>query len=157
MLKLAMLLALAAGCAHQETTTSGGIAGADDQFGRAYETVASGSKQSAHGGGYLIERAGDNTVRVVREAPAGGLGRDVSDAWITAKIKGKLAADGDVKSREVHVHTDAGMVTLEGNVPSREQALKALRDTLNTDGVTAVDSQLQFPEQLRAGANSTRF
>src|SRR5207302_10806424 len=124
----------------------GTVANAEDALGRAYESVASGSQDSARGGGYLIEKAGDNGVRVVREAPIGGLGRDVTDAWITTKVKTKLATDKDVKSRGVHVDTDAGLVTLRGNIDSRAQAMKAVRDALETDGVTAVSSELQYPE-----------
>jgi osmotically-inducible protein OsmY len=155
MLKTSALLLLVAGCAHQAGTT----ASTEDELGRAYESVVSGAKDTARAGGYLIEKAGDSGVRVVREAPIGGLARDVTDTWITAKVKGKLATDKDVKSSKMHVHTDAGLVTLEGTVESRGEALKAVRDALETDGVTAVNSELEFPTQMRAkiSPESTKF
>src|SRR6266851_5063739 len=98
-------LLLVAGCAHQPGATATVGGGLD----KAYETVASGASQAAHGGGYLVEKAGDRSVRVLRESPAGGLGRDVSDAWITAKVKGRLGLDPDTKARHIKVETDAGL------------------------------------------------
>jgi osmotically-inducible protein OsmY len=154
MRKIGCLLALlAGGCAHQ------GPASSEESLAQAYESVASGGKAEARAAGYLIERAGDKGVRVVREAPIGGLGRDVTDAWITTKVKAKLAIDKDIKSRGVHVDTDAGLVTLRGTVDSRKQALEAVKNTLATDGVTAVSSELEYPE-MRAKTNTrqpTRF
>lgn len=133
---LRMLLLLVA-CAHQPAT----VATSDDALGSAYDQVASGKKPKARSGGYLIEKSGDS-VRVVREAPSGGVGPDVTDAWITARVKGKLAG--------VEVDSKDGVVTLRGNVASRDQAMKALRDSLATDGVTGVRSELQYPGVLRA-------
>jgi hypothetical protein len=142
-----LLALLAGGCAHQATTSA---AGTEDALGGAYESVASGTRDQARAGGYLVQRASDQSVRVVREAPSGGLGRDVTDAWITTKVKSKLTTDTAVKSRDVHVDTDAGLVTLRGNVPSRAEAMKAVKDTLATDGVTGVSSELQYPGKMRA-------
>src|SRR5438067_13485677 len=101
MRKIGCLLALlVGGCAHEGTTAT-----PDESLAQAYDAVASGAKAEARAAGYLIERAGDKGVRVVREAPIGGLGRDVTDAWITTKVKTKLATDKDVIFRSVHADT----------------------------------------------------
>ncbi len=151
MWRIATVLAfLAAGCAHQPAAQRPGVTGS--ALDRAYDQVRSGAQASAHGDGYVVERSSDSSVRVVREAPTGGLGSDVSDASLTNKVKGKLTS-----TREIQVSTKAGAVTLSGNAPSRDAAMKAIRDTLSLDGVTAVKSQLEWPGQMRAGAPPTRF
>lgn len=67
----------------------------------------------------------------------------LSDAWITTKIKSKLVGDQDIKARDIDVSTDAGVVTLKGHVLN--EPLRQLAETLakNTDGVTQVVNQLQ--------------
>jgi hypothetical protein len=150
MVKLGSLIFLfVAGCAHESGTRSTS-AKIDDGFSSAYESVASGARTTAKGGGYLIEKAGNATVRVLREIPVGGVGRDVSDGWISAKVNTRLKMDKDVNGGRIDVETDAGMVTLRGTVESKYEAMKAIRDTLDIDGVTAVNSQLQWPDEQRA-------
>src|SRR5690348_5585592 len=125
MLRIASVLALCAvGCAHETAET----ARAQSGFDHAYDKVASGSQARARGDGYLVERTNDQSVRVIKETPTGGLGGDVSDAWITTKVKGKLGIEEGMSSKNIHVSTDAGMVTLSGRVDSRGAAAKAIRD-----------------------------
>jgi osmotically-inducible protein OsmY len=157
MLRIASVLALCAvGCAHETPETKGLT---QSGFDHAYDKVASGSQARARGDGYLVERTNDQSVRVIKETPTGGLGGDVSDAWITTKVKGKLGLEEGLSSKSIHVATDAGMVTLTGSVSSRGAAAKAIRDTLSLDGVTAVNSQLEWPGQMRAkrSPETTRF
>jgi hyperosmotically inducible protein len=62
----------------------------------------------------------------------------VDDAWITTKVKSKLAADPQVSAVNVSVETDEGVVTLTGRVKTdvaRREAVKLARDT---EGVSAV-------------------
>jgi hypothetical protein len=133
---------LVAGCAHQQQA---GVATKEQGFDRAYEQVASGGQSSVREGGYLIERAGGSAVRVARDSPGGGLSSEVSDAGITARVKSRLGLDQEATSGRIQVGTSAGVVTLSGQAASREEAMKALRTALDTDGVTAVDSELKFP------------
>ncbi|HEX4511444.1 MAG TPA: BON domain-containing protein [Burkholderiaceae bacterium] len=126
-----VVLLLLIGCAHSSPVRT-------SAFDRAYAQVASGARTSAHSDGYLIEKSGGEVVHVAREAPAGGLQRDVSDAWITAEVSGRLGT-GDI-----HVATDAGVVTLRGKLASRDQAMQAIRAALELSGVAGVNSALRF-------------
>src|SRR5579863_5653736 len=51
----------------------------------------------------------------------------VDDTAITASIKARLAADGDLSAFNVDVTTNAGVVTLQGRVKTEEIKLKAER------------------------------
>ena len=67
----------------------------------------------------------------------------VDDAWITTKVKTKLAADPQVSAVNVSVETDEGVVTLTGRVKSdvaRREAVKLARDT---EGVRSVRDLLE--------------
>jgi BON domain len=136
-------LAVAVGCAHETAQTNTATAGKG--FEHAYEQVVSGGQASVHEGGYLVERAGGSAVRVARDSPGGGLSSEVSDAGITARVKSSLGLDQEATSGRIQVGTSAGVVTLSGQAASREEAMKAVRTALDTDGVTAVDSELKFP------------
>ena len=138
---------LVAGCAHSnsydEDRPRNAIAA---DFESAYDSVKSGAKSTAHYGEYVLDRAGEGVVRVYRETKSGAAsaGESVSDAYITAKIKGKLATDKAVKSGDVKVDTDAGVVTLRGMVRSQHEAARAIQDALDTGGVYAVNSELSW-------------
>jgi hypothetical protein len=144
MFRIVLVLLLTA-CAHQPPT----VPASQDVLGRAYDEVASGAKTQAKVGGYVVRKGGEGDVRVMREGPSGGVAADVSDAWIAAQLKGKATG--------VQVQSQAGLVTLRGNVASRDQAMKVVRESLDTDGVTAVRSELQFPGKMRASVPTTRF
>lgn len=65
-------------------------------------------------------------------------GTQVDDAAITAKVKAKLAADGDVNPFNIDVDTNEGVVTLQGRVAKDEARTKAEQIARETDGVTRV-------------------
>lgn len=65
-------------------------------------------------------------------------GTQVDDAAITAKVKAKLAADGDVNPFNIDVDTNEGVVTLQGRVAKEEARTKAEQIARDTDGVTRV-------------------
>lgn len=67
-------------------------------------------------------------------------GEAVSDAWITTKIKTELASTKDLKSMDISVETNNGVVTLTGTVPSEIEMKKAVAATESVKGVNAVDS-----------------
>src|SRR5262245_55272176 len=66
-----------------------------------------------------------------------------SDARITAAIKGKLLANGDLSSLSISVNTTGGVVTLSGTVNSLDEISKAMMVSMETDGVTEVVSTVQ--------------
>jgi len=65
-------------------------------------------------------------------------GRQVDDAGITAKVKAKLAADGDINPFNIDVDTNEGVVTLQGRVAKEEARTKAEQLARDTDGVRRV-------------------
>jgi hyperosmotically inducible periplasmic protein len=60
------------------------------------------------------------------------------DARITARIKARLAADGDITPFSIEVTTYQGVVTLEGRVKRDELKVRAERYASETDGVVRV-------------------
>jgi hyperosmotically inducible protein len=65
-------------------------------------------------------------------------GTQVDDAAITAKVKAKLAADGDINPFNIDVDTNEGVVTLQGRVAKEEARTKAEELARDTEGVKRV-------------------
>lgn len=65
-------------------------------------------------------------------------GTQVDDAAITAAVKAKLAADGDINPFNIDVDTNEGVVTLQGRVEKEEARTKAEQLARETDGVRRV-------------------
>jgi len=65
-------------------------------------------------------------------------GTQVDDAGITAKVKAKLAADGDINPFNIDVDTNEGVVTLQGRVVKEEARSKAQQLASDTEGVKRV-------------------
>lgn len=86
----------------------------------------------------------------VREA-AEEAGDEMSDAWITSKIKISLVADDDIAGLAIKVETEDKTVRLIGDVPSDAVRAEAVRIAEATAGVTKVDaSRLVVRDDLRA-------
>jgi hyperosmotically inducible protein len=65
-------------------------------------------------------------------------GTQVDDSGITAQVKARLAADGDINPFNIDVDTNEGVVTLQGRVEKEEARTKAEQLARETDGVTRV-------------------
>jgi hyperosmotically inducible periplasmic protein len=88
----------------------------------------------------------NRTGMIVREkAKKAGeaLADATSDARITAAIKAKFLKEPGLSSMKIHVETTDGLVTLSGTVPTHEEVAKAVKLSLETDGVQKVISTLQ--------------
>jgi hyperosmotically inducible protein len=68
----------------------------------------------------------------------------ISDGAITAKIKSKMALDDTIKSRDIHVSTSNGAVTLSGKVGSAAERDRAMQLARETEGVKSVTDQMQI-------------
>lgn len=142
----------AAGCSHEaasERSTASGYQQAQSDFAAAYDAVKSGARQTATAGKLAFRGVGAGAVQVTdqsKEALA-RTGNKVEDAWITTKVKSELATTKGVKSGDVHVDTDSGVVRLSGTVRSPDEAQRAIETALTVKGVDAVDSQLQYPTE----------
>jgi len=141
------------GCSHEQAaqrgTASSGYERAKADFASAYDAVKSGAQETATAGKLAFRGAGEGGVQVTdqsKEALA-RTGSTVEDGWITTKVKTELATTKGVKSGDVHVDTDAGVVRLSGTVGTPEEAQRAIETALNIKGVQAVDSQLKYPSE----------
>lgn len=85
--------------------------------------------------GQVVRRKAKEAGQVISDATA--------DARITATIKGKLVASGELSALSISVNTTGGIVTLSGTVPSTEAISKAMLLAMETDGVKEVISTLQ--------------
>jgi hyperosmotically inducible periplasmic protein len=82
-----------------------------------------------------------NRIEIV--APGSVAQHPVGDAWITAKIKTKLAADPQLNPFNIDVDTQHGIVTLSGRVANpaaRDEVEKLARAT---QGVKSVRNELE--------------
>ncbi|WP_229518389.1 BON domain-containing protein [Massilia sp. PAMC28688] len=66
----------------------------------------------------------------------------ISDTAISARVKAALAADPDVKARDVQVETFRGTVQLSGFVDSPDNIRRALDVARGVDGVREVRNAL---------------
>ena len=74
-------------------------------------------------------------------------GTQVDDAAITAAVKAKLAADGDINPFNIDVDTNEGVVTLQGRVEKAEARSKAEELARETDGVKRVINLVKVGDQ----------
>ena len=64
----------------------------------------------------------------------------MSDAWITMKVKSELATTRDIKSTDISVKTQNGVVLLSGSQPNDIAVKKAVATARGIKGVTRVDA-----------------
>jgi hyperosmotically inducible protein len=104
--------------------------------------------------GSLGAFAGCNKDTSTTETPAGPVttttnadgnhtaGQYIDDTAITAKVKSALAGDSAVKSSDISVTTNQGVVTLAGTVDNSDQKSAAGKDAGNVAGVKDVTNTL---------------
>jgi hypothetical protein len=98
--------------------------------------------QDMHQAGHEMEQAGSDTAAAASDTYQ-GTKREVKDVTITAEVKAALEKDKDIqKARDIHVHTKAGVVTLNGDVTTPEAAQQAAQLAAQTKGVRSVNNQL---------------
>ena len=74
--------------------------------------------------------------------PNNSPGQFIDDSAITTKVKAALAGDSSVKSSDVSVTTNSGVVTLSGQVDNSDQKSAAVKDASNVAGVKDVTNNL---------------
>ena len=92
----------------------------------------------------------DGVRRVVNEIKVGEktVGETLDDATITAAVKAKIAADGDLNPFNIDVDTQNGVVTLSGVVKDDSHRQEAVEIARSCDGVREVRNRLE----VRTGA-----
>jgi hyperosmotically inducible protein len=84
--------------------------------------------------------AGDVAVKSKELASAAG--EAVTDTWITAKVKAKLADEKLLNGADIDVETNDHLVTLKGSVPSAAALARAVEIAQGTERVTRVVNKL---------------
>ena len=78
------------------------------------------------------------------------IGNTIDDAWIHAKIVGKLITDSKTPERKINIDVNNNVVTLRGTVDSNEQKMEAEQVAKNTDGVKRGVNQLKVGAAMPA-------
>ena len=69
-------------------------------------------------------------------------GAEVTDSWITTKLKAKFADETVLEGSAISVSTTNHVVTLKGTVPSGPAETRAVEIARGTQGVTRVVNQI---------------
>ena len=103
-----------------------------------------------------VKDVGNQATQTVAETPnvaadvsrkaLTGVGAAIDDAGITTKVKAALAVDPALSAARIEVHTDNGIVRLDG--PAPDEAAKARATVLAgaPQGVRGVDNRLALPQ-----------
>ncbi len=75
------------------------------------------------------------------------VGETIDDATITTRVKTALLNDPSVAGMKIDVDTHKGLVTLSGQVKSKQEEDQAIALARKIDGVTDVRSTLQVNPQ----------
>ncbi len=93
----------------------------------------------------------DNSIFSVTyaETTTQSIKKNISDSYITSKVKSKLALNNVTKARNIHVITEKGIVHLSGSLDSGNEALVAVQVAASVDGVRDVNSsEITIPNSL---------
>jgi len=101
-----------------------------------------------HSAGANLKQAGADSAAAAEDA-YNGTKIEVKDTTITAKVKTAMHDDSTIGRSEIHVSTRAGVVTLKGQVSSREVADRAADVASRVEGVRHVDNQLMVSSAAR--------
>ena len=77
----------------------------------------------------------------------GDNGDPVTDTAITSEVRAALLGDDRIAPLNIQVRTDNGIVLLNGNVPSRSDAARAVMLAQRADGVRKVVDNLHVSRQ----------
>lgn len=99
------------------------------------------ASESMHRAGESAGNAASDTGQAIKHAYH-GTATAVSDTAITAKVKIALHENKATKDADIHVHTVAGVVTLQGTVPSADTSATAQQVAQQTSGVKEVKNEL---------------
>ncbi|HTT74658.1 MAG TPA: BON domain-containing protein [Candidatus Binataceae bacterium] len=103
--------------------------------------LAQTASESMHQAGIQTEQAADDTGHALVDTYHGAKTATI-DTTITAKVKTALDRNDTTKHQDIHVKTQAGIVTLRGDVSSARVADQAVRVTDQVTGVKGVRNRM---------------
>lgn len=101
-------------------------------------SAASASMRSA---GQSIKHAGSD-IRVATKDTYYAAKTALRDTETTAKVKAAFHRDSTTHPYDIDVTTTAGVVTLEGKIPSHDVAMRAKQLAMETEGVRRVRDRM---------------
>jgi len=87
-----------------------------------------------------------NAAADASRSAVNGVGTAVADAGITTKVKAALAVDPALSASRIEVHTDNGIVRLDGPAPDAAAKARATVLAGAPQGVRGVDNRLALPQ-----------
>jgi osmotically-inducible protein OsmY len=101
-------------------------------------TPASASMRSA---GQSMKNAGSDTWAATKDTYYAAK-TELRDTEVTAKVKAAFHRDSTTHPYDIDVTTTAGVVTLEGKIPSHDVAVRATQLAMETEGVRRVRDRM---------------
>ena len=98
------------------------------------ETVRDGVRSAARETSAEVKERAKEQVQTAKVS--------MTSAALTSKIKAKMALDDGVTAGDINVDTEDGVVTLTGDVESKDEQRRAVRIATDTAGVTRVVNRL---------------
>ncbi len=129
------------------TTTNGVVTLTGSATGSAAKTEAENLTKQVKGVKDVddeLKTASGSKLAADTKAAANDTKHEVSDSWITTKVKSEFLADSVTKSFDIKVITTNGVVALSGELPNKD-AIAHAKDvaekvqgvkSVNTDGLT---------------------
>ena len=118
---------------------SGAVLAQDTRADKMPEDKAPMMSEQAHD---KAHRTGDKARDAANKAES-----YVDDSVVTTKVKAELLKADHIKSNDISVETNDGIVTLTGFVASQDQVKEAIAVTEKVDGVKSVSDKLNVKDK----------
>ena len=131
---------------------TGGVKGTAGKVGEKTKEGAGKTKEGAEkvydktkeGSGKVYDKTKEGGGKIIDKTKEGAskVGEEITDGWITTRIKTKFVGEDALKDSDVHVSTDDHVVTLTGTVMSPAGRAKAVALAKEVEGVKRVNDRL---------------
>ena len=121
-----------------------GTRGVKGTAGKVGEKTKEGAGKTKEGAGKVYDKTKEGGGKVYDKTKEGAqkAGEEITDGWITTRIKTKFVGEDALKDSDVHVSTDNHVVTLTGTVMSAAGRTKAVALAKEVEGVRRVEDRL---------------
>jgi hyperosmotically inducible periplasmic protein len=121
-----------------------GTRGVKGTVGKVGEKTKEGAEKTKDGTEKVWDKTKKGSEKVWDKTKEGTqkAGEEITDGWITTRIKTKFVGEDALKDSDIHVSTDNHVVTLTGTVMSPAGRAKAVALAKEVEGVKRVDDRL---------------
>lgn len=119
--------------------------------GTVVDKTKAGAKKTAE----VTKKGASKTVELTKKVAgktrdvAVGTGENVTDGWITSRIKTRFMGEEVLRSSSINVDTNNHVVTLKGAVPTEAARDKALAIAKDVEGVHKVVDSLTITDKIK--------